>query len=184
MGCKIIAATDVRGGVMNRNGLDVPALVEHARKTRSVAGFPGAEPIDNPGILSIDCEVLVPAALENQITKDNAAQVKAKVVAEGANGPTTHEADAILDRMGVFVVPDILCNGGGVTVSYFEWVQDLQLFFWDEEEIALRLARTMTKAFEDVLRFSQERKINMRTAAQALAIRRVAQATMIRGIYP
>jgi glutamate dehydrogenase (NAD(P)+) len=128
--------------------------------------------------------VLIPAALENQITKDNAAQIKARIIAEGANGPTTDEADAILDQMGVFVIPDVLCNGGGVTVSYFEWVQGLQLFFWDQEEIAIRLERTMVKAFRDVLQFSEDRGINMRTAAQALAIRRVAYAAMIRGIYP
>jgi glutamate dehydrogenase (NAD(P)+) len=184
MGCKIIAATDVRGGVVDRGGLHIPDLVTHLRKTGSVVDFPGSEPIDNSSVLSIDCEVLIPAALENQITKENAAQVKARIVAEGANGPTTNEADAILDEMGVFVIPDVLCNGGGVTVSYFEWVQDLQSFFWDEEEIARRLERTMVKAFHDVLRFAQDRKINMRTAAQALAIHRVAQAAMIRGIYP
>jgi glutamate dehydrogenase (NAD(P)+) len=184
MGCKVIAATDVMGGVLDLGGLHVPSLIEHVRKTGSVVNFPGTEPIDNPGILALDCEVLIPAALENQITKDNAAQVKARIVAEGANGPTTDDADPILDRNGIFVIPDILCNGGGVTVSYFEWVQDQQLFFWTEDEITRRLEHTMVTAFHDVLRFSQEHKINLRTAAQALAIRRVARATMIRGIYP
>ncbi len=184
MGCKVIAATDVKGGVLDLGGLHVPSLIEHVHKTGSVVDFPGTEPIDNPGILALDCEVLIPAALENQITKDNAAKVKARIVAEGANGPTTDDADPILDRNGVFVIPDILCNGGGVTVSYFEWVQDQQLFFWTEDEITRRLEHTMVTAFHDVLRFSQERKINLRTAAQALAIRRVARATMIRGIYP
>jgi glutamate dehydrogenase (NAD(P)+) len=184
MDCKVIAASDVGGGIVDKGGLHVPSLVEHVLKTGSVVNFPGTEPIDNASLLELECEVLIPAALENQITKDNAANIKAKIVAEGANGPTTNEADTILDANGVFVIPDILCNGGGVTVSYFEWVQDLQSFFWDEEEIARRLERTMVKAFDDVLRFSQERKINLRTAAQALAIRRVAQAAMIRGIYP
>jgi len=184
MDCKVIAASDVGGGIVDKGGLHIPSLVEHVLKTGSVVNFPGAEPIDNAGLLELECEVLIPAALENQITKDNAAKLKAKIVAEGANGPTTNEADTILDSMGAFVIPDILCNGGGVTVSYFEWVQDLQSFFWDEEEITRRLERTMVKAFHDVLRFSQERKINLRTAAQALAIRRVAQAAMIRGIYP
>jgi len=184
MGCKVIAATDVKGGVMDRGGLHVPSLIDHVDKTGSVVNFPGSEPIDNAAILTMDCDLLIPAALEGQITKDNAALVKAKVIAEGANGPTTDDADPILDANGVFVIPDILCNGGGVTVSYFEWVQDLQYFFWTEEEIADRLERTMIGAFRDVLRFSHERKINMRTAAQALAIRRVAKAVMIRGIYP
>jgi len=184
MGCKVIAVSDVRGGIVRRNGLDIPVLIEHMRKTGSVVDFPGSEPIDHATSLTLECEVLIPAALENQITRDNAAKIKARIVAEGANGPTTDEADKILDQMGVFVVPDVLCNGGGVTVSYFEWVQGLQLFFWDQEEIAKRLERTMVNAFKDVLRFSQDRKINMRTAAQALAIRRVAQAAMIRGIYP
>lgn len=184
MGCKIIAATDVKGGVMNLNGLHVPSLIEHVHKTGSVINFPGTEPIDNVGILTLDCDVLIPAALEGQITKDNAAHVKAKILAEGANGPTTDDADPILDANGVFVIPDVLCNGGGVTVSYFEWVQDLQYFFWSEEEIWNRLERTMVSAFKEVLHFSRDRKINLRTAAQALAIRRVAKATIIRGIYP
>jgi len=184
MGCKVIAATDVKGGAYNRNGLDVPALIEHAQRTGSVVNFPGSDWIDNASVLELECEVLIPAALENQITKDNAARVKARIVAEGANGPTTDDADVILDNNGVFVIPDILCNGGGVTVSYFEWVQDLQYFFWSEEEIWQRLERTMINAFNEVARMTKQRNISMRTAAQALAIRRVAKATMIRGIYP
>ncbi len=184
MGCQVIAVSDVSGGILDRNGLHIPALIEHVRKAGSVARFPGSEPIDNAGLLELECEVLIPAALENQITQNNAARIKAKIVAEGANGPTTVDADAILDRNGVLVIPDILCNGGGVTVSYFEWVQDRQYLFWSEEEIAHRLERTMVNAFNEVLRFSQQRKINMRTAAQVLAIHRVAKATMIRGIYP
>jgi glutamate dehydrogenase (NAD(P)+) len=184
MGCKVIAVTDVYGGAASRQGLDIPALIEHAHKTGSVKDFPDSQPIDNESLLTTECEVLIPAALENQITKYNAANVKAKIVAEGANGPTTTEADALLDHNGVFVIPDILCNGGGVTVSYFDWVQDLQLFFWTEEEIAERLERIMVRAFREVLKLSQQRKINMRTAAQVLAIHRVAKATIIRGIYP
>ncbi|HLF25298.1 MAG TPA: Glu/Leu/Phe/Val dehydrogenase [Anaerolineae bacterium] len=184
MGCQVIAATDVKGGVRHKKGLDIPALIEHARRTGSVVNFPGSDSIDNKSILELACEVLIPAALENQITKENAPRIKARILAEGANGPTTADADPILDRKDVFVIPDILCNAGGVTVSYFEWVQDLQYFFWSEDEIWQRLEQTMIHAFNNVLRTTKERSINMRTAAQALAIQRVAKATLIRGIYP
>jgi glutamate dehydrogenase (NAD(P)+) len=184
MGMTVVAVTDVTGGVYNRNGLDIPALINHLAATRSVAGFPGVDSITNDELLTLKVDLLIPAALENQITSANAGNVKCKVLAEGANGPTTPEADNILNDKGIFIIPDVLCNGGGVVVSYFEWVQDLQSFFWEEVEINKQLERHVTKAFKDVLDTAQRLKIDNRTAAQTLAIKRVADATLIRGIYP
>ncbi len=184
MGMKVAAVTDVSGGVYNKNGLDIPALVNHLAATRSAAGFPGADSITNDELLALKVDLLIPAALENQITSANAGNVKCKVLAEGANGPTTPEADNILNDKGIFIIPDVLCNGGGVVVSYFEWVQDLQSFFWEEVEINKQLERHVIKAFKDVLATAQRLKIDNRTAAQVLAIKRVADATLIRGIYP
>ena len=152
--------------------------------TGAVAGFPGADSISSEAVLELDVDVLVPAALENQIHRGNANRIKAKLICEGANGPTSPEADEILHDKGVFVIPDILANAGGVTVSYFEWVQDLQEFFWDEHDINERLERIMLRAFDNVLRVSLEKKLMMRTAAYVLAVDKVAQATTIRGIYP
>ncbi|MBI5292036.1 MAG: Glu/Leu/Phe/Val dehydrogenase [Chloroflexi bacterium] len=184
MGMKVIAVTDVSGGVHNPNGLDIPALVSHLAATRSVAGFPGADSITNDELLTLKVDVLIPAALENQITSANAHKVQCKVLAEGANGPTTPEADNILNDRGIFIIPDILCNGGGVVVSYFEWVQDLQAFFWDEDEINKQLERHVTKAFAQVMLAAEKHKVDNRTAAQVLAIQRVADVTLLRGIYP
>lgn len=184
MGMRVAAVTDVSGGVYNPNGLDIPALIDHLHTTRSVAGFPDADMITNAELLALKVDVLIPAALENQITSANACNVKCKVLAEGANGPTTPEADDLLNDKGVFVIPDILCNGGGVVVSYLEWVQDLQSFFWDEAEINRQLERHVVNAFKRVIGEAQQRKVDYRTAAQVLAIRRVAEALMIRGIYP
>ncbi len=184
MGMKVIAVTDVSGGVYNPNGLDIPALVSHLAATRSVVGFPGADSITNDELLALKVDVLIPAALENQITSANAHKVQCKVLAEGANGPTTPEADNILNDMGIFIIPDILCNGGGVVVSYFEWVQDLQAFFWDEDEINKQLERHVTKAFAQVMIAAKKHKVDNRTAAQVLAIQRVADVTLLRGIYP
>jgi glutamate dehydrogenase (NAD(P)+) len=184
MGMKVVAVTDVTGGVYNSKGLDLPALIAHSHATRSVAGFPGAEPITNEELLALRVDVLIPAALENQITSGNADRVQCKVLAEGANGPTTPEADDRLNAKGVFIIPDILCNGGGVVVSYLEWVQDLQAFFWEEEEINRHLERHVTKAFRRVVAEAEKRRIDNRTAAQVLAIQRVAEVTAIRGIYP
>jgi glutamate dehydrogenase (NAD(P)+) len=147
-------------------------------------GFPGAELIPNDDLLKLDCDVLVPAALENQITSQNALDIKAKLIVEGANGPTTPEADEILRKRGVILVPDILANAGGVTVSYFEWVQDLQSFFWSEHEINARLESIMTRSFKEVLSIRDEKKVDMRMAAYLLAVNRVAVATADRGIYP
>ncbi|MGH9492781.1 MAG: Glu/Leu/Phe/Val family dehydrogenase, partial [Terriglobales bacterium] len=183
-GVKVIAVSDSSGGILNRNGLDVPAVVAHKQKTGSVSGFPGAERITSEEVLELECDILVPAALENQLTLANASRVKAKIVAEAANGPTTPGADAILYEKGVLVLPDILANAGGVTVSYFEWVQDLQELFWDEEEVNRKLEKIMVKAFADVHSTASKYKVDMRTGAYILAIDRVATATRSRGIWP
>jgi glutamate dehydrogenase (NAD(P)+) len=183
-GWKVIAVTDSKGGVQNANGLALDALVEYKARTGSVVGYPEADPISNSKILELDCELLVPAALENQITAQNASRVKARIVAEAANGPTTPAADDVLFRNGVFVLPDILCNAGGVTVSYFEWVQDLQAFFWDEGIINEHLERIMVKAFREVHLIAKQRGVDMRLAAGIVGVGRVAQAQRIRGLWP
>jgi len=183
-GCRIVAVTDSRGGVSNEKGLDPAELLRHKEQAGTVAGFRGGTPITNEDVLEVPCEILVPSALEGQITERNAGKVKARLIVEGANGPTTPEADAILQDRKVLVVPDILANAGGVTVSYFEWVQDLQSFFWSEEEINERLERIMVRSFREVLAVSQERQVEMRTAALVKAVQRVADALITRGIYP
>jgi glutamate dehydrogenase/leucine dehydrogenase len=183
-GMKVIAVSDSRGGILNRKGLDVPSLLAHKEKTGSVAGFPGAEKISSEAVLEIEVDVLVPAALENQITRANAEKIRAKIVAEAANGPTTPAADALLHKKGIMVLPDILANAGGVTVSYFEWVQDLAEDFWEEGEVNRRLEKVMGKAFDDVHRTAKEHSVDMRTGAYMLAIGRVAKATESRGIWP
>jgi glutamate dehydrogenase (NAD(P)+) len=183
-GAKIIAVSDSRGGISNRKGLDIEAVVLHKEKTGSVVGFKGSEAIGNEGLLQLDCDILVPAALENQITIANAARIRAKIVAEAANGPTTPGADAILHKKDVMVLPDILANAGGVTVSYFEWVQDLQELFWEEDDVNRRLEKIMVRAFDDVHKTAQKYKVDMRTGAYILAVDRVAMATKWRGIWP
>jgi glutamate dehydrogenase/leucine dehydrogenase len=180
----VIAVSDSKGGILNPKGLDIPKVVAHKHKTGSVVRFPGAKPIASDEVLELECDVLIPAALENQITLANAERVKAKIVAEAANGPTTPAADRILYEKGVLVVPDILANAGGVTVSYFEWVQDLQELFWDAEEVNRKLEKIMGKAFSDVHRSSRDHKVDMRTGAYILAIDRVVKATEARGIWP
>jgi len=182
-GALIIAASDVGGGVQNPAGLDIPALIAHVAKTKTVAGFPGSTPVDGKAILEIPCDILVPAALENQITHANAGKVKARIIAEGANGPTTHQADKILNKAGVLVIPDILANSGGVTVSYFEWVQDRMGFFWRESEVNERLEDIMVKAFQDVALMADQHKVSFRVAAFMLAIKRVVDAIQLRGVY-
>jgi len=184
LGCTVVAVSDSRGGIYNSNGLNVVDAMRHKAETGMVAGYPGTDKITNEELLELDCEILVPAALENEITSENADRIKARVISEGANGPTTPEADAILFDKGVFVIPDILANAGGVTVSYFEWVQGLQSFFWSENEVNNNLEKIMIKAFQDVLAISQQKKVDMRIAAYILAIGRVATATLLRGIYP
>ncbi len=183
-GAKIIAVSDSKSGILNRKGLDVPALLTYKRKTGSVVNFPGTESISSEAVLELPCDILVPAALENQITGANAARVQAKIVAAAANGPTTPAADAILFQKGVLVLPDILANAGGVTVSYFEWVQDLQELFWDEDEVNKKLEKVMVKSFNDVLAMATTHNVDMRTGAFILAIDRVAMATRTRGIWP
>ena len=183
-GARIVAVSDSRGGIYNPKGLDARDVLRHKRETGSVVEYPDAEFVSNEELLELPCDVLIPAALENQITRANADRVQARIVAEGANGPTTPEADDILAERGVFVIPDILCNAGGVIVSYFEWVQDLQHFFWSEEEINQRLSKLMRENFRAVLAVSRERDVTMRTAAYIRAIDRVARAIAIRGIYP
>ena len=184
-GAKIIAVTDAHGGVHNPNGLELPKLLDYVHRSlnKTVTRFPGSRPITNEELVKLGCDVLIPAALENQITEENAREIRCKILAEGANGPTTPAADAILDKMGVFIIPDILCNAGGVTVSYFEWVQDRMGLFWEEEEVNGRLDRIMRRSFADVLKISLEHKVNMRIAAFMLSIKRVWDAMVMRGIY-
>jgi glutamate dehydrogenase (NAD(P)+) len=183
-GCKIVAVSDVSGGYYNADGIDVEAALRYAETHgRSLDGFDGAEPISNEELLALEVDVLAPCAKENQITGKNAAAVKAKIVAEGANGPTTPEADTILEQNGVLVIPDILANAGGVTVSYFEWVQDRQGYFWTAERVNRRLDRMMRKAFEDVYGAKEEYETSMRIGAYVIAIRKVADALKMRGIY-
>ena len=181
-GAKIVAVADVSGAVHRPEGLDVAALIRWTADRRGVAGFPGGKPLATP-IVEYDCDILVPAALENQIRADNAERIRARIVAEGANGPTTPDADKILEKRGLFVIPDILCNSGGVTVSYFEWVQNRMGFYWPEAEVNQRLEQTMVPAFRDVLGKSVEHKVNMRVAAFMVAIERVVKVIMLRGVY-
>jgi len=183
-GCLIIAVSDSRGGVYNPNGLDLEGLVAQKAETGSVVGFKNTEAITNAELLELPCDILVPAALEHQLVEANAAAVKAKIVAEGANAPTTPEADQILYANGVFVVPDVLANTGGVIVSYLEWVQNLQVFCWDEPQVNDYLRSMMTNAFGDVLQTSAREKVDMRTAAYMTALERLATAMSARGIFP
>jgi glutamate dehydrogenase (NAD(P)+) len=184
-GVKIVAVSDVNGGIYNRNGIDTWSLNSYVLKHKTVVGFPESEPITNDELLVTPCDILVPAALERQITGKNAAKVQCRILAEGANGPTTTEADVILDqRPEVFVIPDILCNAGGVVVSYFEWVQDLQSFFWSETEVLDKLYRILEGAFVQILNLSRKEKISMRLAALSLGVKRVVDAKHLRGLYP
>jgi glutamate dehydrogenase/leucine dehydrogenase len=181
---RVIAASDSRGAIFHERGLDIPALMAFKNRTGSVTGFPGSQPIKPGELLALDCEILIPAALENAITGENAGLVRTRIVAEAANGPVTTEADRILEEHGVFLIPDILCNAGGVTVSYFEWVQDEQHLFWEAQDVYSRLERVMKSAFAEVLKIRLDRKVSMRLAANMLGINRVAEATRIRGLYP
>ncbi|MEM1588639.1 MAG: Glu/Leu/Phe/Val dehydrogenase, partial [Candidatus Bathyarchaeia archaeon] len=184
MGCKIIAISDSKGGILNFNGLNPDEALKHKKKTGSVIGFKESEEITNEELLELNCDILVPAAMENVITKDNAHKIKAKIISEGANGPTTLDADDILYNRGILAIPDILANSGGVTVSYFEWVQNLNRDRWSEEEVNRRLEERMVKAFKDVLEISEREKVSMRTAAYMLAISRVADAHVKLGLFP
>ncbi len=183
-GCKIVAVSDVNGGIYNDQGLDIPKLLAHMAETGTVIDFPEADRLNNFETLTAPCDVLIPAALEGQIDERVAPHIQARLIAEGANGPCTMEGERILLDKGVQFVPDILCNAGGVTVSYFEWVQGLQSFFWAEGEVLERLTRLMEEAFEHVWQASQDKNIDMRTAAYTIAIQRVVDAVEARGIYP
>ena len=183
-GAKVIAMSDSKGGIRSTGGLDPAKVLAHKERTGSVQNYPEADNITNAQLLETETDILVPAALENQITLENATKIKTKMLAEAANGPTTPGADEVLHKNGVFLIPDILANAGGVTVSYFEWVQGLYSFFWDEGEVNRHLERKMTQAFREVLSVAARYKINMRTAAYILAVGRVAEATRVRGIYP
>jgi glutamate dehydrogenase/leucine dehydrogenase len=182
-GGRIVAVTDWKGGVYNGAGLDITKLIAWTAEHKTVAGFPGAEPLDPGRIFALEVDVFVPAALENQITKETAPTIKAKIVAEGANGPTTPDGNRILHERGVFVIPDILANSGGVTTSYFEWVQDRHGYFWEEDDVNRRLERKMVDSFSSTLATSLKFKTDMRTAAYIVAINRVAAVTKLRGMY-
>jgi glutamate dehydrogenase (NAD(P)+) len=183
-GCAITAVSDSNGGITNSRGLDVDAAIAYKTKHGSLKGFPGADPVTNEGLLELPVDVLIPAALENQITGENAARIKARVIAEAANGPTTPEADAMLERAGITVIPDIVANAGGVIASYFEWVQDLQSLFWAEAEINSRLETLISEALRGAWDEAAKRGVSMRMGAYVLAVDRVAEAMRERGIYP
>jgi len=183
-GCKVVAVSDVSGGYHNKNGLDIKARLEYIEKNdRSLEGYPDADPISNDELLTLDVDVLAPCAKEDQITQENAADIKAKIIVEGANGPTTPKADKILTEAGTLIVPDILANAGGVTVSYFEWVQDRQGYFWTLDRVNRRLDRMMHKAFDDVFTASENHRVPLRIGAYVLAIKKVSDALKLRGIY-
>jgi glutamate dehydrogenase/leucine dehydrogenase len=184
-GFKVVAVSDVYGGIYNPQGLDIPSLLGHVSSQGKVEGFLGAtQAITNSALLELPVTILIPAALENQLTMANAARIQARMVVEAANGPTTPEADDIFHQRGVTLIPDILANAGGVTVSYFEWVQDLQSFFWEEKEINGRLTKIMQSAYEQVDELAREHHTTLRMGAYCLAVKRVADATSVRGIYP
>ena len=183
-GCVVVAVSDVKGGIWNAKGLDIRQLEAHVAATGGVGGFPDSEPVSNTQILEQPCDILIPAAIGSQLREDNADRVKATIVAEGANGPTTPEADVILRDRGVTVIPDILANAGGVIVSYFEWVQGLQYYFWRESEITARLQEVMTRAFNRVWTLATKEGVDLRTAALMEGIRRVAEGYRVRGLYP
>lgn len=183
-GATVIAASDSKGGVYNKAGISISALRKHKEKTGSVVGFAGAKPVTNEELLELDCTILIPAALENQINAKNAKNIKAKIVAEAANGPTTPEADEVLFKNKTLVIPDILANGGGVTVSYFEWLQNLRREYWSEDEVNQKLDKNITKAFLDIYKTHEDYGVNMRKASMVLAVNRVVEAIKLRGLWP
>ncbi len=183
-GAKIVAVSDVSGAIFNGDGLNIPELIEFVKANKTIKGFPKTVSLTNEELLELDCEALFPCALENQIDTHNADRIKAKIIVEGANGPITNAATKLLSARGVFIVPDVIANGGGVIVSYFEWVQDIMSFFWNEDEVNGRLKTIITKAFDLSFKFHQEKKIDMRNAAMACAIQRLEKAMLLRGLYP
>lgn len=182
-GYKVVAISDIGGGIYNPNGLNIPHVLEYLKNNKSLEGYPDVEQVDNKGLLEIECDVLAPCATENQITSENADRIKCKILAEGANGPTTPKADKILHDKGIFVIPDILANAGGVTVSYFEWVQDRMGYFWSEDQVNERLETKMVASFHELVHYAEKHNVDSRTAAYMLAIDRVAYDTRMRGIY-
>ncbi|MFW9912452.1 MAG: Glu/Leu/Phe/Val dehydrogenase [Candidatus Thorarchaeota archaeon] len=184
LGAKVVAASDSRGAIYNPDGLDARKVNEHKQKTSSVKDYPGAKNIKQEEVYELDVDIIIPSALENEITAANADKVKAKIIVEGANGPTTPEADEILFKKGVFLVPDILANAGGVTVSYYEWLQNLTRESWTEDEVNEKLEKRIVSSFNDVYKISQEKKVHMRTAAYVLAVGRIAAAHRLRGLFP
>ena len=184
LGCKVVGISDIRGGVYNPHGIDIHQALHYSKEHGNLAGLPNTEAVSNWELLMLPCDILIPAALENQLTRHNATHVKARLIIEAANGPTTPEADVILNDRGVTIVPDILANAGGVTVSYFEWVQDLQRFFWAEHEINNRLESILTRAYRAICEKALQQETNLRMGAYLLAVARVAEATEIRGVYP
>jgi glutamate dehydrogenase (NAD(P)+) len=183
-GAKILAVSDVSGGLHNPNGLDIPDLLKYVAEKKVIKGYPHADAISNEQLLELSCDVLAPCAMENQITEANAGRIHAKIVVEGANGPTSGGATKILHERDILVCPDILANGGGVIVSYFEWVQSLQYFFWTESEVNERMRQVIVGAFDKVWELKTEKKIDMRTAAMGQAVRRLERAMLLRGLYP
>jgi glutamate dehydrogenase (NAD(P)+) len=185
---KIIGIGDRYANIMNPNGINIQDLVQHVNSPtntrRSIQGYPAAEEISSDQLLTMPCDILVPAALEQVIDETNAPRIQCKIIAEGANGPTTVEADAILRERGVFIIPDVLCNAGGVTVSYFEWVQDLAQFMWDEDRVNTELRKQMTRAYERVRAKAAQKQISMRMAALVLGVEKVAKEKAMRGLYP
>jgi glutamate dehydrogenase (NAD(P)+) len=184
LGCRIVAVSDSRGGIYSDKGLDLEKLKDYKVRTGSVAGYPEGKPVSNRDLLTLDCDVLVPAAMENQISGENAPKIKARLVAEGANGPITHMADQILFEKGITVIPDILANAGGVVVSYFEWVQGLQNFYWTKDEVNRQLRSRMAGSFREVYQIKEQYGVSMREAAYMLALGRVVRAMELRGLYP
>ncbi|MBI4026083.1 MAG: Glu/Leu/Phe/Val dehydrogenase [Verrucomicrobia bacterium] len=181
---RIVAVSDYRGGIYCKEGLHLDKLAVHIQKTESVVGFEGAEPVSNEELLTLPCDVLIPAAVERQVTADNVGKLRCRILAEAANGPTTVEADHVLRKSDIFLLPDILCNSGGVIVSYFEWVQDLQNFFWTEAEVNDRLYRILEQTFSHVMQFAKREKLYHRDAAMAIGVKKVADAKKVRGLFP
>jgi glutamate dehydrogenase (NAD(P)+) len=184
IGCKIVGVSDIHGGIYNPRGIDIPLALRYSQEHGTLRGLPNTEMVNNQQLLELPCDVLIPAALENQLTRENASRVRASLIVEAANGPTTTEADHILLERGITIVPDILANAGGVTVSYFEWVQNLQHLFWTEQEINQRLESVMTRAYEATRLKAHEKSTNLRMGAYLLAVARVAEANRVRGVYP
>ncbi|MDR3606724.1 MAG: Glu/Leu/Phe/Val dehydrogenase [Oligoflexia bacterium] len=184
LGTKVIAVSDISGGLYNKNGLNIPEVIKYFTKNRTLVGYPEAELISNEELLAVNCDVLIPAAIDGVITKDNVSRVKAKIIAEGANGPITNEALKELEERGVFIIPDVLCNAGGVIVSYFEWVQGIQNLFWSETEVNARLAEVMATAFKKVMDVQSRHRCGMKTAALISGVERLAKAMLLRGLFP